>query len=173
MKVFPQLALVFLTSSLFLQDATSATTPRLLPFTADIIAEGEFRAVGIQAPVNAPNTAAGIVGEHLGLELVKSTRRLRAVQGVTFGFQYRIHGVANANNPGFEMRAIHPPMKSHGGGIETVSTAETYVYGTGGIAINDIVYTLSESSEVLPGKWTLQLLYRGQVVVSREFDLEE
>lgn len=155
-----------------MQNATSATSPKLPAFKAEIVEEGVFKQIGKPVIVSSPNTASGKIAEHSGIELVEPTKRLRAVQGVIFGFRYRISGVANGENSGFEMRALHPPMKSHSGQMETVSTAETFVIGEGRVATNDIVYSLTEPSEVLPGKWTLQLLYRGQVVLSRDFLLD-
>jgi hypothetical protein len=64
-------------------------------------------------------------------------------------------------------------MKTPSGGTATVSTAGTSVFGEAGVATNDIVYRLSEPAELLPGRWTLQLLYKGQVVLTRNFDLAQ
>jgi hypothetical protein len=70
------------------------------------------------------------------------------------------------------MRALHPPMKGEDGKRRTVSTAPVSLDAEQGVAENDLVYTLSDAAEVLPGRWRLQLLDRGTVVLARACELK-
>jgi Domain of unknown function (DUF3859) len=96
----------------------------------------------------------------------------KAERGKSFGFTFRITGLPEGPTPDFEMRAVHPPMKGPSGSTSSVSTAATEVFTDGGVAENEILYTLSEEFEVLPGQWTLQLLFKGQPVISKRFTLQ-
>lgn len=150
------------------QAAASAGT---FPFRAEVLEEGLFKPVGPQTTQRDQGAASGRTHEHEALQLVESTRSFKAAEGLTFGFRYRLSGLRGKEPPGFSMRALHPPMKGEDGKRRTVSTAPVAIDADQGVAENDIVYTLSDPAEVLPGRWQLQLLYRGKVVLARRFDL--
>jgi hypothetical protein len=141
-------------------------------FRAEVLEEGVFKPVGPQTSRRERGAATGTAHEHDALQLVESTRSLRAAQGITFGFRYRLSGLPGKEPAGFSMRALHPPMKGADGKRRTVSTAPLALEAEQGVAENDIVYTLGEPAEVLPGRWQLQLLHRGRVVLAREFELK-
>ena len=150
----------------------AAAPAAAFPYRAEILEEGLFRPVDAQTRSGVRGTASGRVHEHAAVELVQATRSFAAARGLTFGYRYRISGLPKKAVAGFAMRALHPAMKGADGKSRTVSTARTFVDAENGVAENEIVYTLNDAAEVLPGKWELQLLYRGQVVLAREFELK-
>jgi hypothetical protein len=161
-------ALAAAAAACVLAPARAAPPQQPFPYKAEVLEEGIFELAGA-----APVSQRSRVTEHDRAKLVESTRVIPAVKGTTFGFRYRLSGLPGKHLPGFAMRAIHPAMKNPGGGKpRTTSTAPTFVEAEQGVAENEIVYTLNEAAEVKPGRWTLQLLYRGSVVLSREFTLK-
>ena len=143
-----------------------------LPYQVDVVRVGQFEVLGDPEISAAPDTAAGKVSAHSSVQLISESTTLKAERGATFGFTYVIKGVPDGEFPGFEMQALHPPMTGPSGKATTESRVETQVFGEQGVAVNDIIYVLAEPFEVLPGNWTLQLLYKGKVVVSRQFVLQ-
>jgi hypothetical protein len=137
-----------------------------LPYQVEVVREGQFEVLGDPEMSAAPETAAGKVGSHDSVQLISESKTLKAVRGATFGFTYLIKGVPDGEVSGFEMRALHPPMTGPSG------KTTTQVFGEQGVAVNDIIYVLAEPFEVLPGNWTLQLVYKGKAVVSRQFVLQ-
>jgi hypothetical protein len=138
----------------------------------EVVREGQFEVLGDPEMSAAPETAAGKVGSHDSVQLISESKTLKAVRGATFGFTYLIKGVPDGEMSRFEMRALHPPMTGPSGKTTTESRVDTQVFGEQGVAVNDIIYVLAEPFEVLPGNWTLQLLYKGKAVVSRQFVLQ-
>lgn len=142
-------------------------------FKVEVVAEGTFEQPKDVRNAQAPNTAAGKVGEYSGLpKHLATTRKLKAVQGVVFGFRYSITGLPENKNLVFEMRAVHPPITGPDGKSSELSSAPIEVYTANGTYDDDLVYMLSEPSEVVPGRWILQLYFDGKHVASREFLLE-
>jgi hypothetical protein len=142
------------------------------PFRAEVLEEGLFKPVGPQTTQRDRGAASGRTHEHEALQLVEATRTFKAAEGLTFGFRYRLSGLRSNEPQGFSMRALHPPMKGEDGKRRTVSTTPVSMDAEQGVAENDLVYTLSDAAEVLPGRWRLQLLYRGKVVLARAFELK-
>ena len=149
-----------------------AVVPEPAPFRAVIVEAGTFRIMGPMTDVPAPNTAAGKVSEFEESQLLEATDRLKAKLGISFGIRYRLIGVRDGEIAGLEMRTLHPPMRAAGGQPQTRSTAPAVVFGERGVAEGEIIYILSEPHEVLQGRWTVQLLYKGSVVLSKDFTLE-
>ncbi len=142
--------------------------------SVEVWQEGVFETVGELQREAEPRTAAGTVSTYERIRLLRSTLSLEARKGATFGCRERVKaGVARPDGPmhGVEMRVLHPPMRTPDGRVQTVSTAAIDWFFEGGVARDDVMYTLSEDFEVLPGRWTLQLLLDGQVLASREFTL--
>jgi Domain of unknown function (DUF3859) len=170
-----RLTAVVLTFALAACSAPPSAVPApsdALPYQVEVVREGQFEVLGEPEISTAPDTAAGKVSAHTNAQLISESTTLKAERGATFGFTYLIKGVPDGELPGFEMRALHPPMTGPSGKTTTESRADTEVFGEQGVAVNDIIYVLAEPFEVLPGKWTLQLLYKGKVVVSRQFVLQ-
>ena len=132
--------------------------PPTFPFQAEVLEEGLF-----ETTVNGQRT----------LRLVDSTRAVTALRGTTFGFRYRLSALPGRHVPGFMMRVVHPPLRNPGGGKpRTARSVPHFIEAEHGLAEGLIVFTVGEPADVKPGRWTLQLLYRGGVVLAREFVLK-
>lgn len=146
-----------------------AAAPPSFPFQIEVLDEGQYVAMGDVITRPSGSAAAGRVGLHDGMRHISSSREVAAKLGTVFGFTYRVKGLPEGKVHGFEMRALHPPMQSPSGKTSTVSSAPVVLDSELGEAYNDMKYRLSEQRELLPGTWRLQLLYRGNVVVTRDF----
>jgi len=135
-----------------------AAPPSTFPFQAEVLEEGLFDATG--------------AGQRT-LRLIESTRTVPLARGTTFGFRYRLTGLSGKHVPGFSMRVVHPPIRNPGGGKpRTTGSVPHFIEADRGVAEGLIVYSLGEATDAKPGRWTLQLLYRGGVVLAREFVLK-
>lgn len=146
-----------------------AARPAPFPFQIEVLDEGQYTPVGQMVIRPSESTASGRAGVHEGMRHISPSREVEARLGAVFGFTYRVKGLPEGKVHGFEMRAIHPPMQSPGGKVSTVSSVPVVLDSELGEAYNDLVYRLSEERELLPGKWTLQILYRGNAVLTRDF----
>jgi hypothetical protein len=157
--------------------STSPVAPASAPaaqsqeIVAEIVDLGVYETLGETIDTPAPNTAAGKVGEHGGLNLLRAATSLKAERGISFGYRYRLRANYEGEVSGFEMHVIHPSMRGVDGKLHTSTTAPTELFFDGGVADGDIIYILSEQFEVLPGAWTLQIRYKGTVVISKTFQL--
>ena len=141
--------------------------------TANLIDEGIYETIGALVDVAAPNTAAGKIGEHEGLKLVRSTRTVSIEKGIKFGYRFRLRSDRDGPMHGFEMHVEHPPMRGVDGKIHTSQTARIDLEFVNGALDHDIIYVLSEEFEMLPGTWKLEIHLDGRPVISRAFTLRK
>jgi len=136
-----------------------------------ITEQGQYKSLGEVLDLAAPNTASGKIGEHRGIRLIRSGASIPAKKGVIFGFRYRVEGQRDGPMMGAQMHVMHPPMRGVDGKLHSSQTASIDLFFENGVAEDDIVYVLSEDFEVLPGVWTLQILFDGKPAASRSFEL--
>ena len=149
--------------------------PTSLPFgqlRAELTEVGVFEALGEGVLRPAPRTALGMMSLFEGFKLLFPATTLEAAKGATFGFRYQILGASDGLIEGLETRAEHPPIQVEGRPLSTESIVETYAFSNGGIAEGIVVYSLDEPSEIRPGRWTLELIRDGRVLVSQVFMLQ-
>lgn len=106
------------------------------------------------------------------MQHVSDSREVEVKLGAVFGVVYRVRGLPEGVVHGFQMRVLHPPMQSPSGRLSSMTTAPVVLQSELGDAYSDVMYRLSEPQELLPGTWTIQVLNRGNVVLSREFLLK-
>lgn len=164
-----------------LSDETGTTSRHEADYDVEAVRVGQF------AFEPSPSASIGDFFEGSGFRIpsqypklsfiLSSSSRFRAQIGSSFGFSYRVRGLPAGQVKTFEMRAVHPPIATADGRTMTISTAPAVIVGEGDECpstcnTSHIVYTLREAAQVVPGKWELQLVDRGRVVISREFHLE-
>jgi hypothetical protein len=169
----PLVALLFGCASPTQQSAPTTRSAPAAAMEVALIDEGVYETLGDTQNIAAPQTAAGKVGEHGGLNLLIATNSLIAKKGTTFGFRFTIKGSYDGPISGFEMHAVHPPMRGVDGKTHTTQTAPIEIDFEKGIAYHDVVYILSEDFEVLPGEWALEIRFQGKSLVSRRFLLRQ
>ena len=135
--------------------------------------EGAFRMVGGAQVYEAPLAATGKKNEHDDAELLETGGQFPARQGLNFGYRYKLSspGENRCGVEGFEMRILHPPMRGPDGQERVESIIPMNVCFKDGKADDFLIYALEEKFEVLPGEWTLQVRYEGEVLLSRAFTL--
>ncbi len=137
-----------------------------------VLRYGVYETVGDVEHFPAEETADGtrIVAEsvHLDTSLV-----VPAEVGLSFGFEYELAGFIPGTNEHLKMRAIHPPMRNPRGEWQTVSTTAFDAFGWNGRVDDSLLYRFSEPHQVLPGEWTLQIIYFGEVLISKIFQVVE
>jgi len=132
---------------------------------------GVFESLGEIKHIPAPDTADGtrIIPEHTIFH--DSSLIVPAELQLAFGFDYEIAGILPGTEDQLMMRAIHPPMRNSVGDLQTVSTTNFDVFIWGGRVEDHLSYRFSESHQLLPGEWTLQIIYFDRVLLSKTFQV--
>ena len=162
--------LLILALCLFLPTSGAEASGRVI---ADITEFGLFEPLGDQNDREVASTAAGKVSTHDNSRHIETTTTFKARRGLVFGLRYVVKGLPDGEHEGFAMRAVHPPMAGPSGRTTTVSEAPISLFSEGGVAGDDLFYKLSNDYEVLPGQWRLEVLYRGQVILTKSFLLTQ
>jgi hypothetical protein len=158
---------------LFALFAFTAETPTQAQtaVAAEVLQFGLFEPLGDQNEREVASTAAGKVSTHDSSRHVQTGTEFKAQRGLVFGFRYLVRGLPDGEHEGFVMRAVHPAMTGPSGRTKTLSEAPFSMFFEAGVAADDLFYILSKDYEVLPGPWRLEVLYRGQVIASKSFQL--
>lgn len=143
-----------------------------LPVQAEITEVGVYESLGEEIIVAAPRTAMGIMSQVEGFRLLFPATTLEAAKGATFGFRYQLVGVPDGIIDGLELRIEHPPIVGGFGPSETESVMDALAFGVNGVAEGTIIYSLDEANEIVPGRWTLEVVLRGRALVSQVFLLQ-
>jgi hypothetical protein len=134
---------------------------------------GLYRATGKVEMVDAADTADG-TALLSSLEHMEQTTVVPARLGVQFGYEFELGGIIPGTKHLLKMRAIHPPIENVEGEMQTVSTApfdvsETWITRYS----NHITYAFNSEYHLIPGRWTLQVLYDDEVIISKRFRVVE
>ena len=164
MRLLPLLFLLSL--CLFLPTSGAQPSGRV---NAEITQFGLFEPLGDQNLREVETTAAGRVSTHDSSRHIETTTTFKARRGLVFGFRYLVKGLPDGEHEGFAIRAVHPPMTGPSGRTATLSEAPISLFSEGGEAGDELFYSLSKDYEVLPGQWRLEVLYRGQVILTKAF----
>lgn len=137
-----------------------------------MISHGIYRAHGEGETSNAPDTAAGRTTLHDDFVHLETTTTVPLQRDVIFGFKYELRGLRPNSQDTISVRTIHPPIRGKDGKSSTVSNAVLDIEAYGGAWQDHLLYKLSTKDELVPGRWVLQVLYRGRVVLSKEFTVQ-
>lgn len=94
-----------------------------------------------------------------------------AATGISFGFEFEIVGIIEGTEEFLEMRAIHPPIRNAMDALQTVSTATLEAESLNGRINDHLTYAFTSEHHLVPGAWTLQVLYNGDVVIGKTFEV--
>jgi len=133
---------------------------------------GTFETIGDVTILDAEDTVDGIslISE---LEHVEETTVVPAKVGVSFGYEFELGGLIPGTAELLKMQAIHPPFHNVEGELQSVSIAP-FQAGLWGTRYSDrITYAFNADYHLVPGRWTLQVLYGDQVVLSKDFRVVE
>ena len=151
---------------------TSCAAPPTPKPTVRVVDFGIVRLVGPFERHEDPNTAVGYRSSALGKSTFeKTTSEIPAVQGCSFGLQYRIEGVPDGKTVTVEEIIRHPPMtRPDGTVIREERTKDDWV-AEEGVVERQFMYLLREPHELVPGDWTLAVAVNGKTEVEQHFNL--
>jgi hypothetical protein len=99
--------------------------------------------------------------------LVEQTNRVSATLGANFGFRFRINGYPKGEKIVLTKKIIHPALTNPKTNKTTTSEKTIFeaVIGSKNITGMDLV----KEWELVPGEWTLQVIYKGNKVAEKSF----
>ena len=114
---------------------------------------------------------AGYAEEGGHVKLVEKTTRIPLKKGIGFGFKWEARGLLNMPIK-IAMRVKHP-LTAKPDGTKSTGFEEMlpFVPEKGRIEKRDDLYILSEDWEMLPGEWTLSMVYDGKVLCEKVFTI--
>ena len=115
-----------------------------------------------------PNTVTDV--QRLQPRVDQHTDQIAAIRGNRFGFLFAITGLPSAEPVRLKRVSKHPSRRMPGGGSSTESVDEFPVLVPKGGAIGGCVsVTFHDDTDMLPGKWSLEL-WRGEMkLLAKEF----
>jgi hypothetical protein len=137
-----------------------------------VIELGIFRIGEPLGRVIAPHTGTGsvrLVDPLRDPVLETPTRRVPARLGTRFGLRFRVDSQAGASILRVRVRVLHPPLTGPGGVTRTLDEWDMDVNAglpryTG--------WAFDEAWELVPGRWTFQILLAGALLLEEAFDVE-
>jgi len=137
--------------------------------SSQITQAGIYEAESVEK-VEAADTTTGYTTNASGLKLVKSTDRIPAKLGISFGFEYVLIGLEP--NKSFRLKKIisHPKITKPDGtvseGYEMMLTKTADAFGT----MKDISgYIFNNEYEIQPGEWKFTLMLGDEKLVEKAF----
>jgi Domain of unknown function (DUF3859) len=134
---------------------------------AEILEYGTLKKVVSAGRIDSPNTIAGKANYAIAEQLVQMTSTINASIGTTFGILVKLLGEPEAAVVTAHFRCTHPrltdPASLHTGEIDEWDSPRPI--GTP----RYVSYTFDYEWELVPGKWTLQVLQDGKVLAEKTF----
>jgi hypothetical protein len=114
-------------------------------------------------------STSGHAEEAVEVVLIEKTSNVPLKKGVTFGIEWEAEGLPNIPLK-IAMRVKHPPTTKPDGTVSTgFDELLPFVPENGRIEKRGDYYNLTEDWELLPGEWTLSIVYEGKVLCSKVF----
>ena len=101
----------------------------------------------------------------------ETTTKVPMKKGATFGFLWQISGLPDDQQVEIIYRYKHPPTSEPGGKRTEGYDRSIAIQAKDGKFDSFDGYELSEDYELVPGNWTLSILYKGKVMVSKTFQV--
>ena len=166
--------LVFLAISLcycftFGSQVQSVEKPRAQHPTATIVEFGIYEVVKKGIQYEHKESTAGYAEEGGEVKLVETTTTIPLKKGIAFGFEWEAEGLPNMPIK-IAMRVKHPQTTKPDGTVSTGFDEMLSLYPKKGrIERRGDYYALSEDWEMVPGEWTLSMVYEGRVLCEKVF----
>jgi hypothetical protein len=171
-----QNVLVFLVTLLcsclsFGSQAQAATKPQSQAPTARIVEFGIYEVVKKGIQYEHKESTAGFAEQGGEVALVKRTTEIPLENGIVFGFDWEADGL-----PGMPIKIIwrvkHPQTVKPDGTVSMGFDEELRVEPKEGrIKKRTDCYILGEDWEMLPGEWSLSVVYEGRVLCEKVFHI--
>lgn len=147
--------------------ATLAPAPAAAQARVEVVDFGVYT-MRVTGREDLPSSVSGTLHTVTDVELKERTRTVVGRLGETFGFRYRVHGLAAGEE--IVVRTVHPRIVNpatgrSGAGSEQTKrvSASTQPDFTG--------YGFDETYEIAEGEWRFQILHRGRVIAEEKFNV--
>lgn len=165
MKIHVFLACAAVHALILLGCGAPASPPRLSVRITDF---GVMEPVGAQQRTADPSSATGFITR--GDAVFRShVTTVPAIQGLAFGFAYRIDGMPAGRSVRLTRIIRHPPMKKPDGTVITQQVSSRDERSDVGALDAKAYYTMREPYEVVPGRWTITVLEGDTVLAEQAF----
>jgi len=142
--------------------AAAATGP-----SVEVIEFGLFETNGVRR-IAMPRSAAGEMNLVAQVRLIRSAEVIAAQPGRSFGWRYRLLGLAPGSR--IVLRTLHPLLTNPKSG-RTMAYSERIVRVSHPEVIRYTGYTFDNAWEMAEGEWRFQVLYEGRVIGERTFKI--
>lgn len=142
-------------------------------------AEGLITNYGLYSVANGgiayrhPGSTAGRAAGGVEAVHIEKTTSVPLRKGIMFGFEWEAEGFPPNMPVIITYRVKHPPALKPDGQVSTGFDEPFYVLPQGITLKTADYYMLSEDWELLPGEWTISVLYEDTVIVEKTFTVAE
>lgn len=120
--------------------------------------------------LNLPQSNTGVLTiTDNSQQLIKSTNKIPAVVGTTFGYCYDIHSKEKTIT--VTRKLIHPKIHKPDGTISTGYEYQRTLDVENGVASYCTNYTLEYEWEVVEGEWKFSIIHSGKEIFNQTFEL--
>ncbi len=159
MKALAAVLLVLTSGSLHAQKVTGA----------EIVDYGMLKKIKSEGVLDAPDALTGKTNNVIASQLVQSTSTIKPTVGATFGILVKLLGEPNGAVITSHFRCIHPKLTDPVSGRSGESDDWESPRPIG--APRYVSYTFDHEWELVPGKWTIQVLYDGKIIAEKTFNV--
>lgn len=150
---------------LYLLGCSRGSSTGRAPIRAEVVEYGIFDKLGSIDHVRTPTAVE--LDRGVQVRLATQTEIIPAKLGISFGIRTRLEGGRLGSRITCAIRLIHPRLVDPNLGAkkdveEWFTTREIGKCEAAG-------YTFSREWEIVPGEWTIQLLYENKVIAERSF----
>lgn len=138
-------------------------------YQIDILKYGEFKAYSVRRK-DAENTSIGKMTVLKEIELLKQTNSIEGSLGTQFGVKYFVKGSPKGANVPLSVRMVHPKM-TNPDTLQT-STIDEWIANNKIGSSNFSGWIFEYEWEIVPGEWTIQLLYDGEILAAKKFSVQ-
>jgi hypothetical protein len=137
--------------------------------TATILEFGIYEVVKKGIQYEHKESTAGYAQEAVEVTLVQATTSIPLKKGIVFGIEWEAEGLPDIQIK-IAMRVKHPHTTKPDGTVSTgFDEMLSILPQKGRIERRGDYYSLSEDWEMLPGEWTLSMVYEGRVLCEKVF----
>jgi hypothetical protein len=136
---------------------------------AEIVEYGVFQKIASEGLLDAPKSLTGVINSVVEAKLLKQTTTIAATVGTSFGIRLKVTGEPQDEIITCSFRWIRPKLTDPASG-KTTDRDEWQNQTRIGYA-RYFGYTFDEPRELVPGKWTLQVIYDSKVVAEKTFEV--
>ena len=138
-------------------------------YEIDILEYGEFKAYSVKRK-NAENTSLGKMTVLKEIELLKQTDTIEGSTGTQFGVKYFVKGSPKGANVPLSVRVLHPITTNPN--TQQTSTIEAWIANAKIGSANYSGWIFEYKWEIVPGEWTIQLLYEGEKLAEKKYTVK-